>query len=874
MAAKPKNRLPSLFSTSSISTNEDASSQHHSEHSSSTRSHSPAPRPRNPSYNYRIPSGSTFSSLDSAAAGNLDPRVADALDQGVLLPPPPLTAGYFNRPASPDAYSRPNTASSSRPSTPTIRLNGSEPTTPITPTAPGLVEVKEEKRKRMAWLPGRSKTREKEERGPPAWIVGHDEKVAYEHTADLLGAERIPELWDENGNTFVYLAPRTSGKGPSFRIHTSVFASSAVLMKLAFGDANGIRPATAGAQRQVSLEASMPNLSLNGPQTPPLTPRRNFSGLLSGRVSSTSSHESRSMMDSFEELPRDLHLYLPIALATGSSAPASQGAAVQPGTENLETLVAVRNLFAFLVGQSLVATEKWSSMFAIFIGISELLRLFEFSNIDGSTYGEVASSSFDDYVEELGLADVRTSREKTVEGIVLGERMRSVLLYNEAFTHCVGKHDEVIKLNSAKFRLISPLTVNRLSRAALDLEKRVEGIRSRLEDFDFPSIFAGIMNSKTADERKSVRFAEWKDSFMTMRRFVIALYKHKYGSWPPKASSKKNDLETSGLNRLVLRDLYHDFSSLYDLLVDRQRFTSRTADGVLHDDETEAADPTARALWHVMSEYDRSSPPVKPPVPFDLPQIPSLATIRPGFGTGDAKKDAKARSKKLKDDDVANLLRSSCNHDVVLSPFIEAFRDMERRSSRGSTIDQIVDARMGQWIFMYAVLQALPMLVVDAPALQHTKGVEYFLCEPPRSGVPWAKEDVGVKKGWYEVRGGGAVVSLPSDLVVHGVEGIYRRSHCWQMAEKWSAGHPEFTLPVDNEYQREPALQQHESMQYIDAGQHAQPGAPAPTQLAPPITLNGSGLQPGSRQRSPAPSRRGNRESVMLLGLEALPLPP
>ena len=93
------------------------------------------------------------------------------------------------------------------------------------------------------------------------------------------------------------------------------------------------------------------------------------------------------------------------------------------------------------------------------------------------------------------------------------------------------------------------------------------------------------------------------------------------------------------------------------------------------------------------------------------------------------------------------------------------------------------------------VLQALPMLALDAPGLKWTQGVEYFLCEPPRGGVPWANGNAqvagaGSGRTWFSISESGGVVNLPSDIVEHGVEGIYRRSHCWVMAEHWTAQNP------------------------------------------------------------------------------------
>jgi hypothetical protein len=264
-----------------------------------------------------------------------------------------------------------------------------------------------------------------------------------------------------------------------------------------------------------------------------------------------------------------------------------------------------------------------------------------------------------------------------------------------------------------------------MERAAFDLESRRRNINQKLHDFDFPGMWAGIVNSKTADEAKTVRFGAWHEAFLGMRKFFISYYKSKYGAWPPKASSKKNNLETSGLNRLVLKDLYQDLSDLYDLLVDRSALTTRTTDMVMEDDDTEEAwGPMLRALRKVLNEYDRSTPPVQPPIPFDAPQIPAIALV------GDQKADIKARTKKLKKDHIFSVLREAYNPEAARkkTPFLEAFKEYEYSQAAHSTIGHIADLRQGQWLFLYAVLQSLPMLVVDAPAVKWNHGVEYFLC--------------------------------------------------------------------------------------------------------------------------------------------------
>ena len=608
------------------------------------------------------------------------------------------------------------------------------------------------------------------------------------------------------------------------------------------------------------------------------------------------------MDDMFDERPRQVSLYMPMLVGQGALSPSNAGD-TKVTEEDVEALVGVRNMFAFLISQSLVATEKKSSLFSIFLKISDTLKTYGFTNLDASTFGEHASARFDEYIEDLGLGDVRMSREQTIESVVLGERMRSVMLYNEAFVHAVGKYTDIQQVIAReqprkKFELISPITQQRMERAHIDLASREKTIRTRLSDFEFPSLSAGIMSSKTTDARKTIQFGAWKDAINATRRHILSYYKHKYGSWPPKASSKKNQLETSGLNRIVLKDVYQDFSDLYDLLVDRSSITTRSNNDMLADehlaDTGDPEEPVARVLRRIFDEYDRSTPPVQPPVPYDTPLLPMLAASKLSF-TGDPKKDAKVRAKKLKDEEIQRLLQSASNSETMekrlpRSPFLASFRQFERQKSRGSNITELTNLRAGVWIFLYAVLQALPMLVVDAPSIRYTKGVEYFLCEPPRSGVPWAAPDMNAGRGrktrnWYGIAGGQGVVCLPSDLIEHGVEGVYRRSHCWIRAAEWSGGANHVGI-MGSGIVEEP--------QSAAGASEPSPGArvsgdqPQSNRLAPPNlqteALAGSPtfLSPGaisassphsSRPGTPGSANKSRRESALVLGLEALPLP-
>lgn len=499
-------------------------------------------------------SGSIASSDSTSRLSKVKNRISSAAHLAPEYPPPPPP----NYPSSPQPTIQPVgsapaalapleppppiAAPRSRSNSP-ARLGKSRPGTP-TEAGGGLlapVEGNLKKLRRRSKLfgseenssnervnePGQSQSQSQS--SPLAWIVGHKGKLPYNLTM-LLNGEKVPELWDDQGDTFVYLFPRTSNKEPSFRIDSSVYAASQVMTRLVHGrlysESNlgphdlpdrTLRNSSAGnypTSRTASPDASAPEGSSDG------------------------SKGSRALSDATEDDHSEKHLYMPIALSTDHAPVVPQRQEPRLSSSDIDTLITYRNFFAFLIGQSLVATPRHSEIFDIFMRIADVLQHYSFSNVDGSTYGEVAASSFDSYVDELHLADVRHSREKTIEAIVLGERMRSITLYTEGFVHAVGKFESIKELQNPKFDLISHKTITRIARASMDLENREQTINIKLKDFEFPAIFSGIMNSAMADEKKLVRFKTWRSAFMSTRSFTLDYYKTKYGSWLPKAKSK------------------------------------------------------------------------------------------------------------------------------------------------------------------------------------------------------------------------------------------------------------------------------------------------------------------------------------------------
>ncbi len=647
----------------------------------------------------------------------------------------------------------------------------------------------------------------------------------------------------------VHLYPRAFGKGPSFRVDSALFSDSTYLRELRKQAVPAYISPSAGYQNPSTLQAQFQDLTM---QPPVPVPDGQYRGApVAARLSTNFSVPAAGMLD-------ERHIYLPLEFSRDLSSPGAT-----PQGDDQELVVLYRNFFAFLSGGALISTHRQPSLHPVFMGICTVLKRLSFGNADGSTWGVVPTSSFARYCQELRLADCRSSREKTIEAIVLGENMRSWSLYNEGFVHAAGRLNDIKSIKSPKYSKISPITINRLERASMEMEQRLLTVRTKLSDFDFPSMFSGIANSQTSTEGKLVRFKAWKAAFLDFRRMTMSYYTRKYGSWPPKASSKKNSFEESGLNRLALQGLYRDFTDLYDMLVDKQNMTSRTvdmtpmADGL---DDNDVNESIQHALRRVESEYDKATPPVAPPIPFDVPVIPGFKN---SFNRTHVLASKYIGGKKLKETEVNEILLGSYNRENISSnPWIQDFFAYERKLGTGKTMDELMDFRCGQWLFMYAILQSLPMTVVDARDIQFSEGVEYFLCISPRGGRPWMKEDTSQSRAWYNVASGGGVVSLPADLIDHSVEGIYRRSHCWNAATKWSQDNPG-AVPLED-VPPMPGLQP----PFMSGGSpHLSPvpsprGSPAGSPLLRPISANSGRL-----------SRISDRSSVNL-GWEAMAAPP
>jgi hypothetical protein len=149
----------------------------------------------------------------------------------------PLASPTIERtvvPATPEPQGPLSSKPESRPSS---RLrNGSSQSPPFDKRSTSgtldttVTQNEKNKTRRRSWF-GRSKGAESIELGPAAWIIGHSERRTYD-LGRLAGGEKLPEFWDESADCEIHLFPRTSGKGASFKLDSTLLASSKFLTEL------------------------------------------------------------------------------------------------------------------------------------------------------------------------------------------------------------------------------------------------------------------------------------------------------------------------------------------------------------------------------------------------------------------------------------------------------------------------------------------------------------------------------------------------------------------------------------------------------------------------------------------------------------------
>ncbi|CCF42301.1 choriogenin Hminor [Colletotrichum higginsianum] len=206
-------------------------------------------------------------------------------------------------------------------------------------------------RLRRSWLPGGGRSRSNSQdvtaasNSSQAWVLSPDTPGEY-NTSFLLNAEKVPELWNENGNVYVYLQPRSSNAGPSFKV-----PSFSIINSVIFNELIQAEMASPTSRSRAKSFGGRDSLSVDDARSGGSPPLESYDG------------------------PGDLRLYLP-ATPPQYTQPGN-GQLSAPGPQlraDVDRLISVRNLFAFLTGQPLVATKAHPTTFAAFLQIAKLLK--------------------------------------------------------------------------------------------------------------------------------------------------------------------------------------------------------------------------------------------------------------------------------------------------------------------------------------------------------------------------------------------------------------------------------------------------------------------------------------------------------------------
>ncbi|KAF8243098.1 hypothetical protein K440DRAFT_637799 [Wilcoxina mikolae CBS 423.85] len=654
----------------------------------------------------------------------------------------------------------------------------------------------------------------------------------------LAKGEPAKDLWYSDGDTLVYLTSPDSTnskyKDPVFRIHSCSLMFSALRPYIVDATPSLDQPERQQPQSQFAptdlfldvpvlnesreshvLESDDndqgPTINVPGHEDPV---RDNYTSAISQVVDFKMANATEGLrqpqqaeiVNEDQDEQRIMYkIYYPIIEDDLASRPVTPSKKLkkQPKTsvadagDRLQRLIEARNLFAFLSRAPLVASQKKALPFDIF---SKIFVQLNFQEDMTARKIQLAEGHLQTYIDELKLDDIRNDDDAIVEALVMGEMWHSVRLYHEGFIHASGRWADID--NHPGLQMVSATTISRLDRAHIDLHQiRLVNIKNRIPNFEFPSVWVG--------EGRYPEYKSWRNGYDRMRSLIMHHMKYVFGSWPPKAGKHGKgggSTETGGLNRIVLKRLYDDVCCVYDLTVDREWLhgerihfegTQGSSDGEESGDGKDRNERHRKTMRTIMGEFDKSSVPVQPEIPFDLPRLP----YRLSSTTRKKKVGLFARfSKKFKSEEISEVLQNSYNPDAVQqysdSHLVKSFMEMEREFGLNKTIEDLINARRGAWIFIYCLLQSLVLVVVDGQGLRYGEGVEYFLCENVKGISPWEKgsnrRQTRMSGLWVNGPGGILLNSSGMSSAINlginpddEIEMTYRRSHCWEAAEDW-----------------------------------------------------------------------------------------
>ena len=406
--------------------------------------------------------------------------------------------------------------------------------------------------------------------------------------------------------------------------------------------------------------------------------------------------------------------------------------------------------------------------------------------------------------------------------------------WREAFVHCCGMYTRLAE--TPEFDCISEVSKRLLETAYTELQSRTKVAEKKLLTFKFDNIWLPLTISNAApnsttttsgekvlssgnstdgsgSKSKAKSHEQQKQqqqacaAFDSFRQFLRRYYEKAYKSWRIRVAQENcND---SWLTRKLTRELQADFGALYEYLVDRDAVwgpggdiiknipagRGQRADFVIASPATTSDDNSnndiiaqmVRLLRHY--DYRNSHTPLLCPFPLLPASVPveatdeqdgQQATPRRGLHALISGKTTRARDKRVLAayatvnnahfySNTKN--QAATNPNPMANPIVEAFRKHEK-SEQPRHLDPR-SARVGRWVMLYSVLQALAEISVDTPHL-FFNDVPYFLNPRLSNTPPWMAENQNRQPAI-----GKMVVGIFDEA-----SRLY--SYCWNAPKKWA----------------------------------------------------------------------------------------
>ncbi|KAK8075594.1 hypothetical protein PG997_010257 [Apiospora hydei] len=403
--------------------------------------------------------------------------------------------------------------------------------------------------------------------------------------------------------------------------------------------------------------------------------------------------------------------------------------------------ITTRNVFALLYHASLVGLSLHQAL-------SDLHdRLDTYMPPEADNVGTILN-----YISARGIDDARNDPETAVSLLAWSEKpeVRWEEGWREAFLHSAGMYSRLE--GCVDFKYITPITRALLERACLECQLRVQAAEERLCDFGYGDTWPSSGPITTGPARAAAD---------RLQQFIKDHYIGLYGCWPPPSSgATTSDGEEMWLTRNVAQTLQRDFGALYDYLVNRDIIwdESETRSSrkwmMVSESGNRAFDPDTYdlPLTDMLIEWDNRLR--FPHIPHPYPLVPESISPTAQSGSANSWKSKKSDKDKDKNNNrgggderilerrVQLAYTEATNiyilgSDLVPSLLVDAFVRFEKGDQVG-VVDPSL-ARRGRWVLIYAILQTLASVSVDAPNVRYRDDVAYHL-SPRLKGTktpPW-----------------------------------------------------------------------------------------------------------------------------------------